>query len=171
MAKQMPAVLKNFNVRIAGDSHAGTAKAITLPEIVKKTEEYRAAGMIGDINLDLGFEAMEATITYTGIDARHIMQLMSCGVSDLPIRFIGAYERQDTCTHVVRDIYMRGSVTTLPLGEMELGSINEQELTYGVTYLKVVDDSLTLLEIDFVNGIYIVAGKDMTGDINAKLGL
>ena len=31
----------------------------TIPEIVKKTEEYRAAGMIGDIKLDLGFEAME----------------------------------------------------------------------------------------------------------------
>ena len=171
MAKQMPAVLKNFNVRIAGDSHAGTAKTINLPEIVKKTEDYRAAGMIGDIKLDMGFEAMESTITYTGIDARHIMQLMSCGVSDLPIRFIGAYERQDTCQHIVRDIYMRGSVTNLPLGEIELGSINEQELTYSVTYLKVVDDGLTLLEIDFVNSIFIVAGKDMTGDINAKLGL
>lgn len=171
MAKQMPAVLKNFNVRVDGDSYAGTAKTINLPEIVKKTEDYRAAGMIGDIKLDMGFEAMESTITYTGIDARHIMQLMSCGVSDLPIRFIGAYERQDTCQHIVRDIYMRGSVTNLPLGEIELGSINEQELTYSVTYLKVVDDGLTLLEIDFVNGIFIVAGKDMTGDINAKLGL
>ena len=58
MAKQLPAVLKNFNVRVDGDSHAGTAKTITLPEIVKKTEEYRAAGMIGDIKLDLGFEAL-----------------------------------------------------------------------------------------------------------------
>ena len=39
MAKQMPAVLKNFNVRVDGDSYAGTAKTINLPEIVKKTEE------------------------------------------------------------------------------------------------------------------------------------
>ena len=171
MAKQMPAVLKNFNVRIDGDSHAGTAKTITLPEIVKKTEDYRAAGMIGDIKLDLGFEAMEATINYTGVDARHIVQLSYCGVDALPIRYIGAYERQDTCTHVVRDVYMRGSVTNLPLGEMELGNINEQELTYSVTYLKIVDDGVPLLEVDFVNGILIVAGKDMTSDINSKLGL
>jgi len=171
MAKQLPAVLKNFNVRVDGDSHAGTAKTISLPEIVKKTEEYRAAGMIGDIKLDLGFEAMESTINYTGVDARHIKQLTYCGVSDLPIRFLGAYERQDTCTHVVRDVYMRGSVTNLPLGEMELGNINEQELTYSVTYLKVVDDGATLLEIDFVNGVYIVGDKDMTSEINTRLGL
>jgi phage tail tube protein FII len=66
---------------------------------------------------------------------------------------------------------MRGSVTNLPLGEMELGNINEQELTYSVTYLKVVDDGATLLEIDFVNGIYIVGDKDMTSEINTRLGL
>lgn len=171
MAKQMPAVLKNFNVRVDGDSYAGTAKTINLPEIVKKTEEYRAAGMIGDIKLDMGFEAMEATVNYTGVDKRHIAQLAYCGVSALPIRYIGAYERQDTCTHVVRDVYMRGSVTNLPLGELELGSINEYELTYSVTYLKIVDDGLQLLEVDFVNGIFIVGDKDMTSEINAQLGL
>lgn len=171
MAKQMPAVLKNFNVRIDSDSHAGTAKTIGLPELVKKIEDYRGAGMIGDVGLDLGFEKMEATINYTGVDKRHISQLMYCGVDALPIRFLGAYERQDTCTHVVRDVYMRGSVTNLPLGEMELGNINEQELTYGVTYLKVVDDGATLLEVDFVNGVYIVGGKDMTSEINTRLGL
>jgi len=171
MAKQMPAVLKNFNVRVDGDSYAGTAKTINLPEIVKKTEDFRAAGMIGDIKLDMGFEAMEATVNYTGVDKRHIAQLAYCGVSALPIRYIGAYERQDTCTHVVRDVYMRGSVTNLPLGELELGSINEHELTYSVTYLKIVDDGVTLLEVDFVNGIFIVGDKDMTSEINAQLGL
>ena len=46
MAKQLPAVLKNYNVFVDGDSYAGTAKTIELPEIVKKTEEYRGAGMI-----------------------------------------------------------------------------------------------------------------------------
>ena len=66
---------------------------------------------------------------------------------------------------------MRGMVTSLPLGELELGSINEHELTYSVSYLKVVDDGITLLEVDFVNGVFIVAGKDMTSEINAKLGL
>ena len=36
MAKQLPAVLKNYNVFVDGDSYAGTAKTIELPEIVKK---------------------------------------------------------------------------------------------------------------------------------------
>ncbi|WP_421021521.1 phage major tail tube protein, partial [Klebsiella pneumoniae] len=79
MAKQLPAVLKNYNVFVDGDSYAGTAKTIELPEIVKKTEEYRGAGMIGDIDLDMGFEKMESTITYTGVDSRHFAQLAKCG--------------------------------------------------------------------------------------------
>lgn len=171
MAKQLPASLKNFNVFIDGDSYAGTAKTIQLPEIIKKTEDYRAAGMIGDIALDMGFEKLEMGITFTGVDSRHFVQLSKCGVNDLPIRFIGAYERQDTCEHVVREVYMRGMMTEMPLGEMELGSINEQEIKYNVSYLKVIDDGYVLLEIDVVNGVYIAAGVDKTSQVNNLLGL
>ncbi len=171
MAKKLPPVLKNFNVFVDSDSYAGLAKSITLPEIVKKTEDYRAAGMIADISLDLGFEKLEATITYTGVDSRHFSQLATCGVSDLPIRFVGAYTSQDTCELISRDVYMRGMITTLPLGELTLGEINEQELTYSVTYLKVVDNGVTLLEIDAVNGVYVVNGVNKTSEINQLLGL
>lgn len=171
MAKQLPAVIKNMNVFVDGTSYAGVAKTVALPELVKKTEDYRAAGMIGDIALDMGFEKLEMTVTYTGVDSRQFAQLARCGVSDLPIRYIGAYERQDTCQHVTREVYMRGALTGLPLGEIELGSPNEQELTYSVTYIKVVDDGVTMLEIDVVNGICILAGVDKTAEINARLGL
>lgn len=171
MPKQLPAVLKNFNVFVDGDSYAGCAKTIELPELVKKTEEYRGAGMIGDIALDMGFEKLEMTITYTGVDHRHFTQLAKCSVNDLPIRFIGAYERQDTCQHVTREIYMRGSLQSLPLGEMELGSLNEQELTYSLTYIKVTDDGVNFLELDLVNGICVIAGVDKTAEINGLLGL
>lgn len=171
MAKQLPAVLKNFNVFVDFDSYAGSLKTIELPEIVKKTEEYRGAGMLGDIVLDMGFEKLELTVTYTGIDPRHFSQLAKCDVSGLPIRFIGAYERQDICLHTVREISMRGMMTEMPLGEMALGEINEQEIKYGVTYIKVVDDGYELLELDLVNGIYKVGGVDKSGGVNSLLGL
>ena len=171
MAKQLPAVLKNFNVFVDGDSYAGVAKTLSLPEIAKTTEEFRGAGMIGSIDLDMGFEKLDATITYTGIDIRHFAQLAKCAVDAVPIRFVGAYERQDTCQHVVREVYMRGSVTNMQLGDQELGSINEQDLTYSVTYLRVVDDGVELLELDVVNGIFNVGGIDKTSEINNLLGL
>lgn len=171
MAKQLPASLKNFNVFVSGDSYAGVAKTVGLPELVKKTEDYRAAGMIGDIALDLGFEKLEAKVTYTGVDSRHFAQLSKCGVSDLPIRFIGAYEHQDTCQHVTREVYMRGMVTNMPLGENTLGEINEQELTYAVSYLKVADDGVVFVELDIVNGVCIINGVDKTSEINTLLGL
>lgn len=171
MAKQLPQVLKNFNVFVSGDSYAGVAKTIELPTIAKKVEDYRAAGMIGDIALDMGFEKLEATITYTGIDPRHFNQLSHCGVADLPIRFIGAFERADTCQITTREVYMRGNVGELALGEMANGEINEQELTYNITYLRIVDNGVELLELDIVNGIYRVGGIDKTSRINAQLGL
>lgn len=171
MAKQLPITLKNFNVFVNGDSYAGTAKTIELPKIVKKVEEIRTAGMIGDVSLDMGFEKMEMTINYVGVDSRHFAQLEKCGVNNLPIRYIGAYERQDTCSYVTREVYMRGGLTELDLGEIELGNINEQEMVYNVSYLRVVDDGVELLEIDLVNGIYKVGGVDKTSRVNALLGL
>lgn len=171
MAKQLPITLKNFNVFVDGDSYAGTAKTIELPTITKKIEDIRTAGMIGDVGLDMGFEKMEMTVTYIGVDSRHFGQLSKCGVNNLPIRYVGAYERQDTCSYVTREVYMRGGLTELALGEMELGSINEQELVYNVSYIRIVDDGVELLELDLVNGIYKVGGVDKTSRINAMLGL
>lgn len=66
---------------------------------------------------------------------------------------------------------MRGSLTSLPLGEMELGSLNEQELGYHVTYIKINDDGENFLEIDLVNGVCVIAGIDKTAEINGLLGL
>jgi hypothetical protein len=92
-------------------------------------------------------------------------------IGNLPIRYVGAYERQDICKHVIREVYMRGSLKEFQLGEMELGSINEQELMYGVTYLKVVDDGFepceigTALKLGAENEIIVKADNKARPDV------
>jgi phage tail tube protein FII len=54
--------------------------------------------MIGDVALVMGYEKLEGEVTYAGFDVKQYRQLGVCGASDLPVRYVGLYERQDNCT-------------------------------------------------------------------------
>lgn len=167
----LPRTLKNFNVFVDGRSWAGVASKVTLPKLTKKTEDYRGAGMIGDIALDLGYEKMEAEVTYSGFDPGQYRQLARCGVSDLPIRFVGAYERQDTCSISQVEFYLRGQATEIDPGDAELGSKSEYKMTYAVTYMRLVVDGAQIFELDFVNGIEVYGEESLVEEILRLLGL
>lgn len=167
----LPRTLKNFNVFIDGASWAGVASKVTLPKLTKKTEDYRGAGMIGDVALDMGYEKMEAEVTYSGFDPNQYRQLARCGVSDLPIRFVGAYERQDTCTIAQVEFYMRGQATEIDSGDAELGSKSEYKMTYAVSYLRLVVDGSQIVELDFVHGIEQFGEESLVDEILRLLGL
>ena len=56
---QLPRQLKDMNVFNAANSFAGQAMKFTRPKLVIKTEDYRGAGMLGTVKLDMGLEAIE----------------------------------------------------------------------------------------------------------------
>ena len=167
----LPRTLYNFNFFTNSVSWAGIASQITLPKISKKTEDHRGAGMIGDVALTLGYEQMECEVTYAGFDALQFTQLGVCGVSDLPLRFVGIYERQDTCTKQNVEIYMRGNGHELDPGSSELGKKTEHKVKYGVSYYRLEVDGQVMCELDFVNGIERFGDNDLALQIKNLLGL
>lgn len=167
----LPRTLKNMNVFVDGESWAGVAKTITLPKITKKTEDFRGAGMLGEVSLSLGYEKMECEITYAGFDPRQYAQLAVCGTSDLPMRFVGSYERQDTCTNSVVEWYMRGQALEVDAGDATLGELSEFKSMYNVTYMKMIVDGQQIFELDFINGIEIYGEQNLLQQILDLLGL
>lgn len=167
----LPRTLKNFNVFVNMSSWAGVAESITLPKITKKTEDFRGAGMIGDIALGYGYEKMESEVTYAGFDVRQYHQLGVCGASDLPIRYVGLYERQDTCTTQNVEIYMRGMGKELDSGTTKNGDKTEVKMSYALTYYRLEVDGVVEIELDFVNGIERFGTTDLAAEIKTLLGL
>ena len=55
----LPNSLKNFNVFNDGVSFMGVVEEVKLPKLSRKMESYRAGGMDGEIELDLGQEKLE----------------------------------------------------------------------------------------------------------------
>jgi len=167
----LPRTLYNFNVFTNSVSWAGIASEVTLPKITKKTEDHRGAGMIGDVALTLGYEKMECEITYAGFDPLQYSQLGICGASDLPIRFVGIYERQDTCTKQNVEIYMRGNAHEFDPGNTKNGEKTEHKFKYGVSYYRVEADGQVICELDFINGIERFGDNDLGQQIKNLLGL
>lgn len=167
----LPRVLSNFNVFVEGQSWAGLAQTIVLPKLSKKTEDYRGAGMIGDVALTLGWEKLELEVTYGGFDPRLYSQLAVCGTSDLPVRYVGNYERQDTCTSMLVEVYMRGEAHEADPGDAKLGEKSEFKLKYGLTYYRLNVDGVTVVELDFINGTQIMNNVNLGAALITALGL
>lgn len=167
----LPRTLKNFNVFVDTHSWAGIAESVQIPKITKKTEDFRGAGMIGDVALVMGYEKMESEITYAGFDIKQYRQLGVCGVSDLPIRFVGAYERQDICKTQVVEIYMRGVAIELDSGDSKNGEKTETKMKYNLSYFRLEVDGVVEVELDFVNGIERFGSSDLAAQIKKLLGI
>jgi P2 family phage contractile tail tube protein len=85
--------------------------------------------MIGDVALVMGYEKLEGEVTYAGFDVKQYRQLGVCGTSDLPVRYVGLYERQDNCTTQNVEIYMRGQALELDPGDSKNGERTEIKMT------------------------------------------
>lgn len=167
----LPRTLHNFNVFTDGNSWAGVATEVTLPTLTKKTEDYRGAGMIGDVALTLGYEKLECEITYGGFDTLHFTQLKHACASSLPIRFVGVYKRQDTCANMLVEIYMRGSMSELDLGTAKLGEQTEHKTKMNISYFRLNVDGQEICELDLINGIEKFGDTDLVQQLKQLLGL
>ncbi|QNH50179.1 phage major tail tube protein [Acinetobacter venetianus] len=167
----LPRTLKNFNVFVDTHSWAGLAESITIPKITKKTDDYRGAGMIGDVALSMGYEKLEGEVVYAGFDVKQYRQLGVCGTSDLPVRFVGVYERQDNCTTQNVEIYMRGQGLEIDPGETKNGVRTEIKMSYNFTYYRMEVDGIVQVELDYINGIERFGDTDIAEAIRELLGL
>lgn len=167
----LPRTLKNFNVFVDTHSWAGLAESITIPKITKKTDDYRGAGMIGDVALSMGYEKLEGEVVYAGFDVKQYRQLGVCGTSDLPVRFVGVYERQDNCTTQNVEIYMRGQGLEIDPGETKNGVRTEIKMSYNFTYYRMEVDGVVQVELDYINGIERFGDTDIAEAIRELLGL
>ena len=167
----LPRTLKNFNVFVDTHSWAGVAESVTIPKITKKTDDYRGAGMIGDIALSMGYEKLEGEVVYAGFDVKQYRQLAVCGTSDLPVRFVGLYERQDNCTTQNIEIYMRGQALELDPGDSKNGERTEIKMSYNFTYYRMEVDGVVQVELDFIKGIERFGDSDIAEQIRELLGL
>lgn len=164
-------VLKDMLLFNEGNDYQGDAKTVGLPNLTRKTEGYRGAGMSGEVSLDMGMEAMEASMTFTAPMRDIVRQWGTPTVDGVYMRFAGNYQRDDTAELDTVEVIMRGRFTEIEFGDQETGEVGDFKVTMAVAYYKLVWNGRTEVEIDPINMVEVVDGVDRLAERRSALGM
>lgn len=167
----LPKKLKYLNLFNDGNSYLGLVSSLTLPKLTRKLQNYRGGGMSGSVAVDFGLDDDALTLEWSigGLDELVLQQWGS--TSDIPLRFAGSLQRDDTGDVSAVEVMMRGRHKEFDFGEYKQGEDTETKVTTQCTYFKLTIDGKVLIEIDTVNMVEVVNGVDRLAEHRTALGL
>lgn len=159
----LPRKLKLMNLFNDGRDYMGVVSSVILPKLTRKLENYRGGGMNGVAPIDLGLDddALVMEWSMGGLDELVLQQWGAAKVDAVPLRFAGAYQRDDSAEVMAVEIEVRGRHKEIDNGEAKQGEDTESKIFTQCTYYKLTIDGKTVIEIDVVNLIERVNGVDL----------
>lgn len=171
MAIQYPRVLKNMNLFVDGRGYAGRVDDVTLPKLTLKTEEHRGGGMDLPVDLDMGMERLEATMTVPDFSADLFRSFGLLDSQGIPMTVRGAIQAQGDAQATPVVVNLRGGWKEIDPGTWKPGDKNALSLTATLSYMKLSIGGEELIEIDAVNMIRRINGADQLSGQREALGL
>ena len=169
----LPRKLKHLNTFINGENWVGLIESFTLATLNKKFEAYRGGGMIGAAKIDMGYEddAFDVSFVLGGFEDKVIRQHSADKIDAVQLRFSGGYQRDDSGDVSIVEIVCRGRYSGVEQGEQKTSENTQTTVNMNCTYYKVIVDGETIIEIDVLNMVEIVNGKDMMAAHRRAIGL
>ncbi|MDR8014098.1 phage major tail tube protein [Ectopseudomonas guguanensis] len=169
----MPRKLKNMNMFNDANSYQGLAKTVTLPDLARKMEGFRGAGMNGPAKADMGMsdDGIQFEWTLGGLDLIAIRQYGITKADGVGLRWAGAYQRDDTGEVAAVEVVVRGRHETISFGDAEPGEDTEHTITTTCTYYKLIVDGNVEIEIDILGFVENVGGVDRLAEQRKAIGL
>lgn len=166
----LPRKLKDFNLFGNGEDWQGQISEITLPKLSRKMEEFSPNGSDGVVEIDFGQEKIELEWTAAGL-LESAMDGYAGTIDGTQLRFVGAYERDDTGDVDAVDIVIRGRHREIDMGTAKKGDNNEIKLVTSCAYYKLSINGKTIYEIDILGRKFFKNGKDILANRRAALGI
>lgn len=166
----LPSKLKNLNVFNDGVSYLGLVTEFKLPTLTRKMEEYRAGGMAGPVDIDLGQEKIEAEWKCGGMMRGVLRQYGAVRHNGVQLRFAGAYQREDTGEVDAVEVVIRGRHSEIDAGTGKAGEDTEFSVKTSASYYKLSINGRTEIEIDMVGMICTVDGVDLLAAQRRAIG-
>jgi len=146
---------------------------VTLPEISNITEEISGAGIGGKIeSVILGaIEAMTTTLNFRTV-TKNAIRLHEPRQHSIDLR--AAQQQRDTVKGTTEVLKVKHILTLTPkklnMGKLATASAAEVSGEYATSYYATYIGGKKMLEIDPLNYIYFVNGKDYLADVRKALG-
>lgn len=167
----LPSKLKNFNLFVDGQNYLGKVPELVLPKLSRKMEEYRGGGMDGSVEIDLGGEVITLEWTAGGLLVDALAQFGITSVTGVPLRFAGAYQRDDDSGTDAVEVVVRGRHKEIDMGTAKPGDGTAHKYTTTCAYYKLTVNNRVLIEIDVLNLILNVNGVDRLAEQRRALGV
>ncbi|MEQ9132649.1 MAG: phage major tail tube protein [Salinisphaeraceae bacterium] len=160
-------VMRDAVAFVDGRNYAGQCNQVTLPELTISTEEMRAGGMDAPLEMDMGMEALRASIQFQTVPAE-VLKLF--GQREVPLTIRGALLSHDGSVKGAT-AELRGRFVVNNPGDWQPGQTSNLTTTMACTYYKLAIDGETVHEIDVQRMVRIVNGTDMLEQIRGALGI
>ena len=169
----LPRKLKHLNLFNAGDNWQGVIESLNLPKLTTKFEKYRGGGMPGAVDIDMGLDdgALDTEFTIGGTEAKLFKQMGTPTIDGIQLRFTGSIQRDDTGEVQAVELVTRGRYKDLDSGEWKTAESNTTKVSATNSYAKLTINGEVLYEVDLVNMVHIVDGKDLLEAHRSALGL
>lgn len=168
----LPRKLKYFNLFVNGTSFVGQVESISPPKLTRKLENFRGGGMPGTAPIDLGYDDDALVVEWSiGGLAYEILQQQGGLINGVTLRFAGAYQKDDSEDFIKVEIIITGRHKEHDRGELKQGESNSTKITSQCTYYKETVNNEDIAEIDTINMIDKVGGKDRLEQARQAIGI
>ena len=166
----VPEKINEYNAYLDGAKMIGVVPDIDLPEIGMKASEVEGAGMLGVLDSPtIGqFESIEQEIKFNVLYSDAINMLNPLTAVNLTFRAAQqVYDKNGGYAFKGLRIVEQGRVKKFKPGKLKRAEGMDASITMELTYILVEVDGVVMLEIDKLNQVYKVNGKDMLAGIAA----
>lgn len=169
----LPRKVKYLNLFNNGINWVGIVESLTLPKLTQKFEKYRGGGMPGAVDISLGLDdgALDTEFTIGGTEALLFKQMSTVTADGVMLRFTASIQRDDTAEVQALELVTRGRHKELDSGEFKQGDSSTTKVSCTNTYAKLAINGEVVYEVDLINMVWIVDGKDLMEAHRAAIGL
>lgn len=170
-AYELPDKLNNFNVYDGKTKLVGVSSEITLPSFDPLTDTLSVAGMAGEIESEVigSFGSMKLEIPFVNLSG----SFFEFAASTNPVVIRGSMEIFNTQTQTKDSrqitITVKGRTLNINPGNLKKGGKGEPKITKEITYIKIVINNETQLELDKLNSIFIMGGVDLLAKVRSQI--
>ncbi len=163
--------LANAAIWLDGSSLSGRAASYEIPWPTKKFEDYKALGLISELELPVGLEKMESTIEWSSFDAAVIQKLVDYSVHSFQIRgTIDVITSQGLSAQLPAVFLLSGMVKNPGKPKGEAQTRVKYSATVTVWHSELTVAGVSIFVFDAFANVYTVGGVDQLAQFRANLG-
>ncbi len=168
-----PEVVNRFNVYDGGNKLVGVSSEVSLAELKAMTATVSGAGILGEYNTAVigMFQSMTQEIPFRMINKEYFDLLDASRQSEIVLRSsiqnVNKSSGNTLSTQGMRIVF-RGRPGDIKPGQLKQADLMNASVTLELTYILIEMAGEKKLELDKLNEIYIVNGRDLLADIRKQ---